>query len=101
MAALIADLGKMARLEALHLMAFQRPEEFVVEDVEVWTSPNGKAFPAPGSLAPSTGQAPLTQTAAPSCKSKTVNPMPVSAPDMGRVLAISESFARNFPAVTA
>lgn len=41
---IVADLGKMARLEALHLMAFRRAGEFVVKDVEVWTSPNGKLW---------------------------------------------------------
>jgi flavin-dependent dehydrogenase len=41
---IIADLGKMVRLKELHLMAFRRPGEFVVGDVEVWTSPNGKLW---------------------------------------------------------
>lgn len=40
-ATIVADLGKMTRIEALHLMSFQRTGEFVIEDVEVWTSPNG------------------------------------------------------------
>lgn len=41
---LVADLGKMARLESLHLMAYQRANDFVVQDVQVWTSPNGKLW---------------------------------------------------------
>ena len=41
---LIADLGKMARVEQLHLLAFQRKGEFEIADVEVWTSPNGKLW---------------------------------------------------------
>ncbi|MCB1079142.1 MAG: FAD-dependent oxidoreductase, partial [Verrucomicrobiae bacterium] len=40
----IADLGKMARLESLHLMAFERAGEFVVSEVQVATSPNGKLW---------------------------------------------------------
>jgi flavin-dependent dehydrogenase len=39
--AIVADLGKMARLEALHLMAFERKGEFAVGEVRVATSPNG------------------------------------------------------------
>ena len=34
---LVADLGKMARVKELHLLAFQRAGEFEVGDVEVWT----------------------------------------------------------------
>ena len=40
----VADLGKMARLEELHLLAFQREGEFAIEDIQVWTSPNGKLW---------------------------------------------------------
>ncbi len=41
---IVADLGKIARVEALHLVTFQRQNEFAVRDVEVWTSPNGKLW---------------------------------------------------------
>lgn len=40
----IADLGKMARVKELHLFSFERAGEFVVDEVEVWTSPNGKLW---------------------------------------------------------
>lgn len=40
----IADLGKMARLKELHLLSFTRTGEFVVDGVDVWTSPNGKVW---------------------------------------------------------
>ncbi len=41
---IVADLGKMARLKELHLIAFQRAGEFVVGEANVWTSPNGKLW---------------------------------------------------------
>lgn len=41
---LVADLGRMARVEQLHLLAFRRVGEFDIADVEVWTSPNGKLW---------------------------------------------------------
>lgn len=41
---LIADLGKLARVKALHLLSFDRAGEFEVGNVEVWTSPNGKLW---------------------------------------------------------
>ena len=47
---LIADLGKMARVEQLHLLAFRRTGEFEIGDVEVWTSPNGKLWRDLGSI---------------------------------------------------
>ncbi|MFT5467714.1 MAG: flavin-dependent dehydrogenase [Verrucomicrobiales bacterium] len=41
---IVADLGKMARLKELHLIAFRRAGEFEVGEIEVWTSPNGKLW---------------------------------------------------------
>ena len=41
---IIADLGKMARLKELHLMAFLRKGEFEVGEAAVWTSPNGSLW---------------------------------------------------------
>lgn len=43
-ATVIADLGKMARLKELHLLSFSRSADFVVGEVEVWTSPNGRIW---------------------------------------------------------
>lgn len=38
---IIADLGRNVRVKEMHLLVYQRGEEFAVADVAVWTSPNG------------------------------------------------------------
>ena len=41
---LIADIGRMARIKHLHVLAFYREGDFEVGDIQVWTSPNGKRW---------------------------------------------------------
>ncbi len=47
---LIADLGRIVRLQELHLFGFLRRGEFEVADVELWTSPNGRLWRSLGSI---------------------------------------------------
>ncbi len=47
---IIADLGKVARVKELHLLAYQRDGEFVVGDVKLSTSPNGKLWRELGTI---------------------------------------------------
>ena len=41
---IVADLGRIARVKALHLVAFLRTDDFELGDMQVWTSPNGKLW---------------------------------------------------------
>lgn len=49
-ATIVADLGKMARLKDLHLIAWRRPGEFEIGEVTVATSPNGKIWRELGAI---------------------------------------------------
>ncbi|MEZ6090768.1 MAG: FAD-dependent oxidoreductase [Pirellulaceae bacterium] len=47
---IIADLSGNQRVKELHLLAYQRAEEFEVAGMEVWTSPNGKLWRSLGTV---------------------------------------------------